>query len=81
MRGTKNDDQASIEFRMWLSDKKNILSLSVGTDSLLRIDCRWSFVLVFCLFVCLFFCFVFCWFPVLQVSWDFLKSSARIGPR
>ena len=35
--------------------------------------CRWSFVLVFCLFVCLFSCFVFCLFPVLQVSWDFLK--------
>ena len=36
------------------------------------------------LFVCLFvvaFALCFCLFPVLQVSWDFLKSSARIRPR
>ena len=38
VRGTKDDDQASIEFRMWLSDQKNTLSLFVGTDPLLRID-------------------------------------------
>ena len=38
----------------------------------------WCFV---CLFACCLFCFVVWWFPVLQVSWDFLKSSARISPR
>ena len=46
--------------------------------------CRWLFVLV-CLLVCLFVCLLFgllcCFFPVLQVSWDFLKSSARVRPR
>ena len=34
-----------------------------------------------CLFACCCFCFVFCLFPVLQVLWDFLKSSTRIRPR
>ena len=39
----------------------------------------WCFVCLFAL--CLFLVLCVCLFPVLQVSWDFLKSSARISPR